>query len=255
MVVDPGNFIREISEDDNEASASLSVGGAPAPNLFIHSNNIAIFPDEPISGEEVTLRAIVGNNGTAPAQQVSVQFVDITGGEARLLGSEQTIPAIGVGSSGAAAVTITDESGAGERPIRNRKLQVLVDASNRIRESSEEDNTATRQLIFRPAPAPNLIVLAAQYRLQSGQPARGRQRDDSGGRFATMETFAAKDVAVQFEDVSAGRPVPIGATQNLDRIPVGGSGVVTLKFTPPKEAGTYKVRVVADPGNLHPRDQ
>ena len=249
VVVDPGNFIREISEDDNEASASLSVGGAPAPNLFIHSNNIAIFPDEPISGEEVTLRAIVGNNGTAPAQQVSVQFVDITGGEARLLGSEQTIPEIGVGSSGAAAVTITDESGAGERPIRNRKLQVLVDASNRIRESSEEDNTATRQLIFRPAPAPNLIVLAANIGFSPANPRVG----DSVTIQAVVRNdgnVAAKDVAVQFEDVSAGRPVPIGATQYLDRIPVGGSGVVTLKFTPPKEAGTYKVRVVADPGNF-----
>ena len=248
VVADPGNFIREASEDDNEASATLSVGSTPTPNLFIHSNNIALYPDEPVSGEEVTLRAVVGNNGTAPAKEVSVQFVDVTGGEVRLLGSEQTIDEIGVGSSGAAAVTIT-ESITSDRPISTRKIQVLVDASNRIRETSEEDNTATRLLTLRPEPKPNLVVLAANIGFNPTNPRVGETvtiqavvRNDGD--------VIARDVSVQFEDVSSGRPVPIGATQKLDRIVVGGSGVVTIKYTPPKAPGIYRVRVVADPGNF-----
>ena len=248
VVADPGNFIREVSEEDNEASAPLSVGGAPTPNLFIQSNNIAVYPDEPVSGEEVTLRAVVGNNGTAPAKQVSVQFVDVTGGEARLLGGEQTIAEIGIGRSGAAAVTIT-ESITTERPISTRKIQVLVDASNRVRESNEEDNTATRLLTLRPEPAPNLVVLAANIGFSPAHPRVG----DTVTIQAVVRNDGdaiARDVAVQFEDVSAGRPVPIGEAKKLDRIPVGGSGVVTVKFTPPEAPGTYKVRVVADPGNF-----
>ena len=248
VVADPGNFVREVSEEDNEASASLSVGSAPTPNLFIHSNNIALFPDEPVSGEEVTLRAVVGNNGTAPAKQVTVQFVDVTGGEARLLGDEQTIAEIGVGSSGAAAVTIT-ESITSDRPINTRKIQVLVDASNRIRESSEEDNTATRSLTLRPEPAPNLVVLAANIGFNPANPRVGESVTIQAVVLNDGDAIA-KDVAVQFENVSAGRPVPIGETQKLDRIPVGGSGVVTIKFAPPQAPGTYKVRVVADPANF-----
>jgi len=248
VVADPGNFVREISEDDNEGSASLTVGSAPSPNLFIHSNNIAIYPAQPVSGEEVTLRAVVGNNGSAPAEHVSVQFFDVTSGEARLLGSEQTIEVIGVGSSGTAAVTIT-ESISVDRPIGNRKIQVLVDANNRIRESSEEDNTATRLLTLEPEPMPNLVVLAENIGFSPANPRVGETvtilavvRNDGD--------VVARNVGVQFEDVSLGRPVPIGEAQELDRIPVGGSGVVTVKYTIPDAAGTYKVRVVADPGNF-----
>ena len=248
VIADPGNFIREVTEEDNEASASLSVGGAPTPNLFIQSNNISVNPDEPVSGEEITLRAVVGNNGTAPAKQVSVQFVDVTGGESRLLGSEQTIAEIGVGSSGAAVVKIT-ESITSDRPGSNRKIQVLVDASNRIRESNETDNTATRQLILKPEPAANLVVLAANIGFNPANPRVG----DTVTIQAVVRNdgdVVARDVTVQFEDVSTGRPVPIGETQKLERIPVGGSGVVTVKYKPPLAAGTYKVRVVADPGNF-----
>ena len=248
VVADPGNFIREVSEEDNEASASLTVGSAPAPNLFIHSNNIAIYPDQPVSGEEVTLRAVVGNNGSAPAEHVSVQFFDVSSGEARLLGSEQTISEIGVGSSGTAAVTIT-ESISADRPIGNRKIQVLVDANNRIRESNEEDNTATRLLTLQPEPMPNLVVLAENIGFSPTNPRVGETvtilavvRNDG--------EVVARNVVVQFEDVSAGRPTPIGEPKELDRIAVGGSGVVTVKFTIPDAAGTYKVRVVADPGNF-----
>jgi subtilase family serine protease/subtilisin family serine protease len=248
VVADPGNFIREVSEEDNEASASLTVGSAPAPNLFIHSNNIAIYPDQPVSGEEVTLRAVVGNNGSAPAEHVSVQFFDVSSGEARLLGSEQTISEIGVGSSGTAAVTIT-ESISADRPIGNRKIQVLVDANNRIRESNEEDNTATRLLTLQPEPMPNLVVLAENIGFSPTNPRVGETvtilavvRNDGD--------VVARNVVVQFEDVSAGRPTPIGEPKELDRIAVGGSGVVTVKFTIPDAAGTYKVRVVADPGNF-----
>ncbi len=248
VVADPGNFIREVSEEDNEASASLTVGSAPVPNLFIHSNNIAIFPDQPVSGEEVTLRAVVGNNGSAPAEHVSVQFFDVSSGEARLLGSEQTISEIGVGSSGTAAVTIT-ESISADRPIGNRKIQVLVDANNRIRESNEEDNTATRLLTLQPEPMPNLVVLAENIGFSPANPRVGETvtilavvRNDGD--------VVARNVVVQFEDVSAGRPTPIGEPKELERIAVGGSGVVTVKFKIPDAAGTYKVRVVADPGNF-----
>ncbi len=248
VVADPGNFIREGREDDNSASAALSVSSAPIANLFIQSKNIAFNPEQPVSGEEVTLRAVVGNNGTAAAKQVSVQFVDVSGGETRLLGSEQTIGEIGVGSSGAAAVTIT-ESISVDRPNSSRKIQVLVDASNRIRESNEGDNTATRLLTLLPEPAPNLVVLSSNIGFNPANPRVGETvtiqavvRNDG--------QVVARDVSVQFEDVSSGRPVPIGATQTLDRILVGGSGVVTVKFTPPEVAGTYKVRVVADPGNF-----
>ena len=42
----------------------------------------------------------------------------------------------------------------------------------------------------------------------------------------------------------------LGRHRSWNGYPVGGSGVVTVKYKPPLAAGTYKVRVVADPGNF-----
>lgn len=249
VVVDPSNFITEIDESDNQASATLSVGARPTPNLFIQARNVALYPDEPSSGEEVTVQAFVINNGTAPAENVSVQFVDITGGsEPRLLGSEQRIAEIGVGSSGTAAVTFTVPPSA-DRNVSNRKLQVLVDASNRIIELNENDNTAIRLLKLKSVPAPNLVVLAANIGFDPVSPHLG----DTVTIQAVIRNDGqvdVEDVGVQFEDVSEGWPIPIGETQVLDKIAAGGSGVVTMKFTPADEPGAYKVRVVADPANF-----
>lgn len=249
VVADPGNFIREIDENDNEATADVTVGGAARPNLFIQASNVAFYPDEPATGDEVTVRAFVNNNGTAPAQDVSVQFVDITGGDARLLGSEQMIAEIAVGSSGTAAVTFTVPED--DRPIDNRKLQVLVDASNRIRELNEEDNSATRLLTLQSAPAANLVVMAANIGFDPISPRLGQEvtiraviRNDG--------TVDVSDVVVQLEDVSDGRPVPIGGPQTLEAIPAGGSGTVSSRYTPDGNPGEYKVRVVADPANFIP---
>ncbi|RLT43111.1 MAG: hypothetical protein DWI57_04865, partial [Chloroflexi bacterium] len=244
VVVDPGNFVAETDETDNAAAASLTVAPPPTPNLVMLAGNISLHPPTPTGGGALEISAVVLNNGTAPARNVQVLLMDVTGGEATPIGGEQIIPLIAVGGSAQAQVSYQLPDSA-----RSRKIQVMVDANNQIREISESDNTATKLIEVNAGLMPNLVVLDNTIGFNPAAP----HVDDPIVISAVVlnnGSAEATDVIVQFEDVTAGRPVPIGQPQTLARIPAGGSGTVQARFTPSGPAGEVKIRVVADPGNF-----
>ncbi|MCL4834692.1 MAG: S8 family serine peptidase [Caldilineaceae bacterium] len=244
VVVDPGNFVAETDETDNAASSALSVAPPPTPNLVMLAGNIALLPPTPSGGAAVSISAVVLNNGTAGAPNVRLLFMDVTGGEATPIGTEQTIGLIGVGGSAQAQVSYQLPEG-----TRNRKIQVMVDANNQIREISENDNTATKLIEVSASAMPNLVILDNTIGFNPAAPHVGDPIVISAV-VLNSGSAEATDVIVQFEDVTAGRPVPIGQPQTVARIPAGGSGTVQARFTPSGPAGEVKIRVVADPGNF-----
>lgn len=244
VVVDPGNFVAETDETDNAASSALTVAPTPTPNLVMLAGNIALQPPVPAGGGEVSISAVVLNNGTAAARSVQVLFMDVTGGEATPIGTEQTIALIPVGGSAQAQVSYDLPDGA-----RNRKIQVMVDANNQIQEITENDNTATKLIEVSAGSMPNLVVLDAAIGFNPVAPHVDVPVAINAVVLNNGDADAA-DVVVQFEDVTAGRPVPIGQPQTLAAIPAGGSGTVHAEFTPTGPAGEVKIRVVADPGNF-----
>lgn len=244
VLVDPGNFVAETDETDNQASKPLDVTPAPTPNLVMLAGNIALHPPTPTGGGEVSISAVVLNNGSAAARDVRVLFMDVTGGDARPIGVEQIIPLISVGGSAQAQVSYGLPDSA-----RNRKIQVMVDANNQIREISESDNTATALIAVNAGAMPNLVVLDATIGFSPAAP----HVNDPVTISAVVLNNGGADasaVEVQFEDITAGRPVPIGQPQLLPRIRAGASGTVQVQFTPSGPAGEVKIRVVADPGNF-----
>lgn len=244
VVVDPGNFVAEGDESDNAASSSLTIAPQPTPNLVMLAGNIALHPPTPAGSGQVMLSAVVLNNGTAAARNVQVLFMDVTGGEATPIGGEQIIPLIGVGGSAQAQVSYQLPA-----EVRSRKIQVMVDANNEIREISESDNSATKLVEVSAGTSPNLVVLDAAIGFNPAAP----HVDDPVAISAVVLNNGdadATDVVVQFEDVTAGRPVPIGQPQTLASIPAGGSGTVHATFTPTGPAGDLRIRVSADPGNF-----
>ncbi len=244
VVVDPGNFVAETDETDNAASSGLTVAASPTPNLVMLAGNIALQPPIPAGGGEVSISAVVLNNGTAAARNVQVLFMDVTGGEATPIGTEQILSNVPVGGSAQAQVSYQLPDGA-----RNRKIQVMVDANNQIREINENDNTATKLIEVNAGAMPNLAVLDAAIGFNPAAP----HVDEPVALSAVILNNGdadATDVIVQFEDITAGRPIPIGQPQTLASIPAGGSGTVHADFTPSGPAGEVKIRVVADPGNF-----
>lgn len=244
VVIDPGNFVAETDETDNAASSALTVAASPTPNLVMLAGNIALQPPVPAGGGEVSISAVVLNNGTAAARNVQVLFMDVTGGEATPIGTEQIIALVPVGGSAQAQVSYQLPDGA-----RNRKIQVMVDANNQIREITENDNTATKLIEVNAGAMPNLAVLDAAIGFNPAAPHVGDPIVISAVVLNSGDAEAT-EVIVQFEDVTAGRPVPIGQPQTIARIPAGGSATAQARYTATGPAGELKIRVVADPGNF-----
>ncbi|MEZ4864733.1 MAG: CARDB domain-containing protein [Caldilineaceae bacterium] len=246
--VDPNNFIRELDEIDNKDTATLSIEPPPAPNLVVQASNIGFAPPSPRNGDQVSVTVTILNAGVLDAGQVLVQFVDVTDGAMTPVGAKQTIALIPAGGSATTGVSYdtTDKEGA-------RKIQVLVDPHAMIQESSESDNSAIQTLTVMPAPAPNLVVQAANIGVNPINPSEGEVVTLRATVLNSGETDAS-DVVVQFVDVTEKSPVPIGANQTIALIPAGGSGVAEVTYdTTGKVNGSQsarKIQVIADRNNL-----
>jgi subtilase family serine protease len=243
VVVDPNNTIFESSESDNQATATLARSKSALANLMITTDNVTFAPTMPLVGDEVTLRAVVLNNGATDANDVMVQFTDVTDGGSTPIGPQQTLPLIPAGGSAVIEMSYTATEQAGSRSIR-----VAVDPSNFIAEGRETDNTATVTLEIHPSDRPNLVVLASNINFS---PLTVSANDTVMVRAVILNHGAreARDVVVQFMDVSGGSQVPIGSPQSLARIAPGNAAIATMSFTPPA-AGDYTIQVVADPNNF-----
>ncbi|MEZ4673108.1 MAG: CARDB domain-containing protein [Caldilineaceae bacterium] len=80
---------------------------------------------------------MVINNGLHDANDVAVQFVDVTGGAHLPIAPPQIIDSIPAGASGTAQVLYDSNGQVGER-----RIQVSVDPNNFIPETNENDNAA-----------------------------------------------------------------------------------------------------------------
>lgn len=244
VVVDPNNFIAESKETDNQVSSkTLTVEPATGINLAMQAGNIGFNPAQPVEGDRVTIHAVVLNNGVRDANDVTVQFVDVTAGGNTPIGVPQIIDSIPAGSSGTAQVLLATDGRNGER-----RIQVVVDPNNFIPETDEADNAAAAVLTVSAPPAPNLMVLAGNVKFTPPDPAQGNPVSVTvtilnGG------TAAATDVVVQLLDVTGGGARPIGPEQIIDELPAGGNTTINLIYENTDQPGDRQIQVTADPND------
>ncbi|MEZ4712989.1 MAG: CARDB domain-containing protein [Caldilineaceae bacterium] len=244
VLVDPHTIIAESNEKDNDATQSLMVAPAAAPNLVVEDANISFSPAFPVQGETVTLHVTVINNGSADATDVSVQFVDVTNGADIPIGSSQNIDAIAAGASATAEISYDTSGKQGER-----KIQVVVDRNNLIPETNENDNDGTQVLTVISSPAPNLVMQANNIGFNPPQPGEGDQVTINAAILNTGSADA-NDVMVQFVDVTTSNSAPIGQPQTIENIPAGGSGSTQITYDTTGMVGDRKIQVVVDPNNF-----
>lgn len=244
VVVDPNNFVKEINEEDNAATRSLSVTASAAPNVGISTGNILFSTPAPAEGAAVTITAVIVNNGASAAQRVLVQFVDVTNGAFEPIGSEQMLESIAPGQTANANVVFDTSGRSG-----NRKIQVLVDSNNLVAESDEGDNEATTNLNVSLPPAANLTVLASSIGFNPLQPVAGQVVSVTVS-VLNQGDAGAENVVVQVLDVTGGDTVPVGEPQQIDEIAAGSTGTVRIFYTVGAQAGERQLRVVVDPGNF-----
>lgn len=242
VAVDPSNFVLESDETDNRATAILEVIPSDAPNLVVSAGNIGFLPNEPAAGDQVTVTVTILNVGSAPADDVLVQFVDVTDGGAEPIGAKQTISSIAPGASATTSVVFDATNKAGERRIR-----VVADPHQIIPEQAENDNEAVALLRVATAPLPNIVVSEDNI----GFSHVVAQPGDVVTVTATLRNNGsgpAENVVVQFVDPNTG--APIAANQVISDVPAGGAGVVQIAYDTQGRFGERDVQVIADPNNL-----
>ncbi len=133
VVVDSTDAVEEISEDNNEATWGIEV--VPVPNLVVVADYIS--PDDPCPSEGQTIQANawISNLGQAPAAMFEVAFL-IDGVSAGTWTSPGPLEAGGTILATSPGSATTGSPGFGS-------ITVIVDPTDAIRESNNDDNAAT----------------------------------------------------------------------------------------------------------------
>jgi subtilase family serine protease len=249
VVVDPDNTVAETNEEDNEASATLTIAPpsqpSELPNLVVASGDITFDPATPNAGDPVTITVTVRNSGKADASSVSVAFFDDTGGSPTPIGTTQVIDEIPANESGTASVVYDTTGKAGERVIR-----VVVDPDNAIKESNEEDNEASSKLTVGEGSAsasagPNLVVQPEQILVRA-------EEDNTMILSVTVINTGdapASPVAVTFARVVDGRWEPLAPIHEMGTVSAHGAATAKVKVSPFAFAAGAGLGVFVDPEN------
>ncbi|NOY63808.1 MAG: hypothetical protein GXO97_00165, partial [Nitrospirae bacterium] len=135
--VDPFDAFTEISEDNNRATAYLTVEESTKPNLSVSYRDIVITPSPAEELGNAIISVKIKNNGFSPASDVNVAFFMGTPGKDGVSLGTRTIGSLSPGETKEVSIEWQNITDSGERII-----YVRVDPDNLIPEIKEDDNDA-----------------------------------------------------------------------------------------------------------------
>jgi subtilase family serine protease/Tol biopolymer transport system component/flagellar hook assembly protein FlgD/fibronectin type 3 domain-containing protein len=233
--VDPVNAFTEISETNNKASVPLTVNGSTDPNLAVSYGDILITPAIAREGGNVTIAAVVRNDGFATASNIRVNFYEGAPGTDGALIESRTVSSLGAGQSQPVSVDWIGITESGQRVIT-----VKVDPDGLIGETNEEDNQAfvTLQILS----LPDLAISPASIAFSPSAPKEG----DPVTIFVTVKNLGEQEASHALVRILEGETV-IG-NQMIATVPGNAQGVAEVTYGRPTK-GAHSLRVVIDPDN------
>jgi|GEM_PF-4397657 len=145
-VVDSANRVNESDEDNNQATAALTVNAVPRADLTIASSDISFSDTSPLPGQAIQVTASVTNAGDLNASSFKVLFTrgDPFAGGAILI-EEATVAGLNAGQSTNVVVNFAVPEGA-------HRVFVLVDSQNEVTEAANSNNLASKVIQTRLLP-------------------------------------------------------------------------------------------------------
>jgi Tol biopolymer transport system component/subtilase family serine protease/fibronectin type 3 domain-containing protein len=214
-VVDPTGNFSELSEDNNTMTAVLNINSTGLPNLSIDYHDIAVTPYPAKQGQDLTITALVENNGEVDLSDVVVNFhQNEFQGTPRLIGS-QTLAFLNAGQALPVDITWADIDIFGDRLIT-----VTLDPGNLITEIDEDDNSAFVVLDIQSLP--DLFIDNGSVVFVPNAPKTG-ELVTVNVSLANIGQQTAEDVAVRLE--INGNPI---ATQTIAK--VDGESIENVSF-------------------------
>jgi hypothetical protein len=135
-----GEYTVNVTATDSNGAVATCTGSicySLAPDLTLKSSDISFSPTSPGEGDLVNITAVIHNIGGVDADNFTVSFFDGT----FLIGND-TI-SVGANSNEIAMIEWTAVSG-------DREISVIVDSENKISESNETNNKASKVIYVRP---------------------------------------------------------------------------------------------------------
>jgi subtilase family serine protease len=226
--------VAEIRDDDNEATATLTVTGKPDLQLF--AADITTTPARPQPGQPATLLVTIRNGGEGDVPAAGYAIYDAHGGTGESLLQSGTTGAVAAGGSQTISLPVTLTGG-------SHTIRAVADPGNSVAEVSETNNEVRKDVAVS-----NVANVDLKLRSVTVAPPRPN----------------AGDVVTITAVVENSGTAPVTGTIALyDGVPGGGSVVInsqTGAIDPQSTAvvvSTYTVKptsrviyAVADPDNL-----
>ena len=143
VLADALGEVDEYDEADNRAFRPFSVLGLP--DLVLTVGDVALDPRYPRAGEAVTVHATVRNLGELPAEASALRAVEGELANGTMIG-EAPIPPLPPGAAATVDFAWTPASPPGER-----RLTLVADARDVVREQDEGNNQARRSVVVQNA--------------------------------------------------------------------------------------------------------
>ncbi|MDA8140217.1 MAG: hypothetical protein M0036_16340, partial [Desulfobacteraceae bacterium] len=234
--VDPFNAFVEASEVNNAASVLLTVNPYPDPNLTLTYKDISITPSPAYEGQSAVISARIWNNGGGPATNIKVDFSWNQAGEPPTFLGSRTIATLNPDQSTDVVWNLEPLAIAGKRQI-----SVVVDPDNAIKEISESDNSAFKELEIQTLP--DFIVSPASITFNPSAPAEGVSVNIT--------------VVVQNAGGQTGANVPIVlmeegqqiASQTIASVPGNSQASTSFSYNTSGKAGARRLQIVVDPAH------
>ena len=230
--VDPMNNIPEKDETNNTGTSSMKVE-VKLPDLTIAS--VTPQPSKAQPGDKVDIKVVVANQGEKAVASTEVTL---------FVGSEAvgTLPVQNVSAGGRAELSFS-YAVPENMPEGVLEIIAIVDPSNAIRESNENNNTGTSSMQIE-IKLPDLTIHAVTPNPSTVEP----------GETVTIDVVVANDgeKAVSSTEVSLIVDWEIIGTKPVGNLPAGGSTTISYTYTVPEDKPTDTLEVVAtvDPGKL-----
>ena len=236
VYADPFDLFAEVSETNNRASTSLTVNPSTEPNLTVSHEDMVFTPSPACEGGDVSISAIVKNEGFSPASNIRLDFYSgVPGQGGELLGS-QTIALLDVGESSSVSADWAGISGYGEKIV-----YIQVDPQNQISEVSKEDNSAfaTLQVLS----LPDLVISTGAIVFNPPAPKEG----DTVSIDVTVQN--AGEQGASNVCVAAYKESTTLGSQSVTSIAANSRADVSFTYDTTGKPGPHEIRVVVDPDN------
>jgi len=163
IVVDPGNAVNEVHEDDNTANTSIDVQAATRD---LEVTDLSVSPGSPVQGAQATFYATVTNHGNSPTGpfvlEINPDTFEVITPSMKTV--SQQINDLGPGQSTVVALPVTYPQKGNFRVVAN------ADAFNTVPETNEANNLKILNVTVQPAP---IDLVITSFSLSPSTPVRG----------------------------------------------------------------------------------